>query len=101
LAKVASLLRESFAACKINQAADSECRVHGKTRSRLAGRLKATLQQIVHEDPWLFQIRIKIVHPIMHGARYDRLHGLCNRAQHFLIHSQNLAIGVLVRILKR
>ncbi|HEY6754847.1 MAG TPA: hypothetical protein VI077_09055, partial [Pseudolabrys sp.] len=101
LTEVAGLLRDSFAARKIDQAADSECRVHGKTRSRLAASLEAALQQIVQEDPWLFQIRIEIVQTIMHGARHDRLHSLGDWAQHFLIHRQNLAIGVLVRILER
>jgi len=56
LTKIASLLRDSLKARKINQTTEAERRVHGKTRSRLARSFEAALQHIVQEDPRLFQV---------------------------------------------
>jgi len=56
LTKIAGLLRDSLTAREINQTTEAKCRVHGKTRSRLACSFEAALQQIVHEDSRLFQV---------------------------------------------
>jgi len=101
LSKIAGLLRDAFPAREIDKAAESERRVHGKTRGSLAGGVDAALQQIVHEDTRLFQVVIEIVQAVVHGLRHDFLDSLSDRAQHFLIHRQHLAIGLLVRILER
>ena len=101
LTKIAALLRHAFPGCKIDKAAEAEGRIHREPRSRISGCVEAELQQVIYEDARLFQVRVYVMQAVMHGSRSCCLDDFRRRDQHFLVHRQDLAVRILVRIIDR
>jgi len=59
------------------------------------------LQDVIYENPGLFQVRIHVAQAGVDRPWRHRFDDFCNRAQNLLVHRQELAIGLLVGIVDR
>jgi hypothetical protein len=101
LAEIAALLRQTMLACDIDKPTESQSRIHDEAASRLCRRFESALQQVIYEDARLLQIRIQVMHAVVHGPRYHRLHGFGCWSQYLLIRRQHLTIHFLIGIADR
>ena len=101
LTKIAALLRDAIAAGHIEQPAEADGRIDDESGGRARRRVEPRLQQIVHQDAWLLQIRIQIMQSFVDRAGYGRSYAFGHWSEYFLIRRQYLAVCILVGIADR